>query len=164
MPGGIFFWKSSTTHNGCLHQDEREPSRRGPEPMSPTSIFAPVSTPANCIFGLSLFVLGVTAAIFVIVFTLLLYAVVRFRKRPDDDGREPPQVYGSSQVELAWTVIPVLIVVTLFLATARVIAGVQKISRPANAIEVIAVGHQYWWEFRYPALNIVTANELHVPV
>ena len=132
--------------------------------MSPTSIFAPVSTPANSIFGLSLFVLGVTAAIFVIVFTLLLYAVVRFRKRPDDDGREPPQVYGSNQVELAWTVIPVLIVLTLFLATARVIAGVQKISRPANAIEVIAVGHQYWWEFRYPALNIVTANELHVPV
>ena len=63
---------------------------------------------------------------------------MKFRKRTDDDGREPPQVYGSNQVELAWTVIPILIVVTLFMATARVIAGIQKPSRPANAIEVIA--------------------------
>ena len=104
-------------------------------PLSPTNIFAPVSTPAHSIFGLSLFVLGVTGVIFVIVFRLLVYAVVRFRKRADDDGREPPQVYGSNQVELAWTVIPVLIVVALFMATARVIAGIQKPSRPANALK-----------------------------
>ena len=85
--------------------------------LSPTNIFAPVSTPAHSIFGLSVFVLGVTAAIFVTVFTLLAYAVVKYRKRADDDGREPPQIYGSNQVELAWTVIPVLIVVVLFMAT-----------------------------------------------
>jgi hypothetical protein len=78
--------------------------------LSPTNIFAPASSPAHSIFGLSLFVLAVTAAIFVIVFSLLTYCVVRFRKRAGDDGREPPQVYGSTQVELAWTVIPVLIV------------------------------------------------------
>src|SRR5713226_5242619 len=67
--------------------------------MSPTNIFAPVSTPANSIFGLSIFVLAVTAAIFVVVFSLLVYTVVKFRKRATDDGREPPQVYGSNQVE-----------------------------------------------------------------
>ena len=93
-------------------------ARTADPPFSPTNIFAPVSTPANTIFGLSVFVLAVTAAIFVIVFALLAYAVVRFRKRTDDDGREPPQVYGSNQVELAWTVMPVLIVLVLFLATA----------------------------------------------
>jgi cytochrome c oxidase subunit 2 len=132
--------------------------------FSPTNIFAPVSTPAHSIFGLSLFVLAVTAAIFVAVFTLLVYAVVKYRKRADDDGREPPQVYGSNQVELAWTVIPVLIVVVLFMATARVVAGILQPSLPANTIEVVAIGHQYWWEFRYPGLKVVTANELHVPV
>ena len=132
--------------------------------LSPTNIFAPVSTPANTIFGLSLFVLAVTAVIFTVVFSLLVFSVVRFRKRRDDDGREPPQIYGSNQVELAWTVIPILIVVTLFMATARVIASIQKPARPASAIEVIAVGHQFWWEFRYPKLNVVTANELHVPL
>src|SRR5216684_7653688 len=132
--------------------------------ISPTNIFAPVSTPAHSIMGLSLFVLAVTAGIFAIVFSLLVYCVVRFGKPPDDDGREPPQVYGSNQVELAWTVIPILIVVVLFLATARVIASIQKAARPANAIAVTAIGHQFWWEYRYPALGVVTANELHVPV
>jgi len=106
----------------------------------------------------------VTLVIFVIVFTLLVYATVRFRRTRDDDGREPPQVYGSNQVELAWTVIPVLIVVTLFMATARVIASVQKKQRPENAIEVVAIGHQFWWEYRYPQQGFVTANELHVPL
>jgi cytochrome c oxidase subunit II len=132
--------------------------------MSPTNIFAPASTPAESIFGLSLFVLAVTGAIFVVVFILLAYAVVKFRKSAGDDGREPPQVYGSNQVELAWTVIPVLIVVALFMATARVIATVQKVSVPSNAIAVTAIGHQFWWEYRYPGLGVVTANELHVPV
>src|SRR5262245_40489947 len=73
-----------------------------PSPLSPTNIFAPVSTPAHAIHGLSLFVLGVTAVIFVVVFSLLAYAVVRFRNRTDDDNREPPQVYGSNPVEIAW--------------------------------------------------------------
>ena len=132
--------------------------------LSPTNIFAPISTPADTIFGLSLFVLAVTGAIFAIVFTLLAYAVVKFRMRAADNGREPAQVYGSTQVELAWTVIPVLIVVVLFLAAARVIASVQNAIRPPSAINVTVIGHQYWWEFRYPDLKVVTANELHVPV
>ena len=132
--------------------------------VSPTNIFAPASTPAQSIFGLSIFVLAVAAIIFAIVFSLLAYSVVKFRKRANDDGGEPPQVYGSNQVELAWTVIPVLIVVALFMATARVIASVQKATQPGNAIEVVAIGHQFWWEYRYPGLNVVTANELHVPV
>jgi cytochrome c oxidase subunit 2 len=132
--------------------------------FSPTSIFAPASTPAKSIFGLSLFVLAVTAAIFLVVFSLLAYSVTKFRKRNNDDGREPPQVYGSNQVELAWTIIPILIVIALFMATARVIANVQRQARLDNAIEVTAIGHQFWWEYRYPALGVVTANELHVPV
>jgi cytochrome c oxidase subunit 2 len=131
--------------------------------MSPTTIFAPASTPADAIAGLSVLVLGVTGAIFAVVCVLLVYALVRFR-RTDDDGREPPQVYGSNQVEIAWTVVPMLIVVVLFLATARVITRVQNAGRPDDAIQVVAVGHQFWWEYRYPGLNVVTANELHVPV
>jgi len=133
-------------------------------PLSPTNIFAPASTPAHAIHGLSLFVLGVTGLIFVVVFGLLAYVLVTFRSRTGDDNHEPPQVYGSNQVELAWTVIPVLIVVALFMASSRVIATIQNAERPANAIEVVATGHQFWWEYRYPGLNVITANELHVPV
>jgi cytochrome c oxidase subunit 2 len=137
---------------------------RPTEGFSPTNIFAPVSTPADSILGLSVFVLAVTAAIFVIVFTLLAYVTIKYKRKTKDDENEPPQVYGSNQVELAWTVIPVLIVVALFMATARVIADVQQASPPPNAIEVVAIGHQFWWEFRYPGLKVVTANEMHVPV
>jgi len=132
--------------------------------LSPTNIFAPASTPAQSILDLSVFVLEVTAAVFVVVFSLLAYAVVKFRKRNTADGREPAQVYGSSQLELAWTVVPVLIVVVLFLATARVIAMIQNAPKPDNAIEVTVIGHQFWWEYRYPSLKVVTANELHIPV
>ena len=96
--------------------------------MSPTSIFAPVSTPAESILGLSVFVFSTVAGIFVVVFALLGYAVVRFRSQ-HSSSTEPAQIYGSTQVELAWTVIPVLIVVALFLATARVIRGPFRISR-----------------------------------
>jgi cytochrome c oxidase subunit II len=128
------------------------------------NIFHPSSTPADSILGLSHLVLAITACIFAVVFSLMVYVVLKFRRRDSDDGREPPQVYGSNQVELAWTVIPVLIVLVLFLATARVILSIQDAPKPAAAIDVIAIGHQYWWEFRYPGLGVVTANELHVPV
>jgi len=129
-----------------------------------TNIFAPESTPAKSIVDLSIFVLVITGIIFVAVGTLLVYVIVKFRDKATDTGREPAQVYGSNQIELAWTVIPVLIVVVLFLATARVIHAIQDAPKPASAFEVTVIGHQFWWEFRYPKLGIVTANELHIPV
>ena len=129
-----------------------------------TNIFAPDSTPADSIFHLSRLVLGITAAIFAVVFSLLVYVIVRFRAVNADETREPAQVYGSTNVELAWTIIPCLIVIVLFLATARVVHAVQDARRPAGTIDVTVVGHQFWWEFRYPTLGVVTANELHVPV
>jgi cytochrome c oxidase subunit 2 len=129
-----------------------------------TNIFAPNSTPADEIFGLSMFVLVVTGTIFAIVFGLLLYAAIKFRKRANDDLREPLQIYGSDQLEMAWTVIPVLIVIVLFMTSARVIHSVQDARRPPGTIEVTVIGHQFWWEYRYPQYGFVTANELHVPV
>ena len=128
------------------------------------NIFEPHSTPADSIYHLSRFVLIITGAIFVVVFSLLVYVILKFRSHASDDLREPAQVYGSTQIELAWTVIPGLIVVVLFLATARVIHAIQDAPKPAAAVEVTAIGHQFWWEFRYTALGIVTANELHIPV
>jgi cytochrome c oxidase subunit 2 len=137
-----------------------EPAIGNPIP----TIFEPHSTPADSIFQVARFVLIICALIFVVVFTLLTYAAVKFRSRASDAEREPAQVYGSTQIELAWTVIPILIVVVLFLASARVIHGVEDAPEPAGALEVTVIGHQFWWEFRYPKLGIVTANELHIPV
>jgi cytochrome c oxidase subunit 2 len=135
-----------------------------PDPRLISSIFDPTSTPASSIYSYALFILAICAVIFVVVSTLLVYAVVRYRRRHDDDGSEPSQVYGSGPIELAWTVIPVLIVVLLSLTTARTIQKIQDAPLPRSALEVTVIGRQWWWEFRYPQLGIVTANELHVPV
>jgi cytochrome c oxidase subunit 2 len=128
------------------------------------AVFSPVSAPANSIATLSWFTLAVTAAIFLVVFGLLLYSVVRFRARVTDEPREPAQLYGSNQIEFAWTVVPVLIVFVLVLTTIRTIYDVQGAREPPGAIHVRVIGHQWWWEFQYPDLGIVTANELHVPL
>jgi cytochrome c oxidase subunit II len=132
--------------------------------VGPINVFAPKSTPAKSIFDLSVFVLSITGLIFVVVFTLIVYSISKFRATSANADSEPAQVYGSTQIELAWTIIPVLIVVVLFLATARVIHAIQDAPEPEDAVQVTAIGHQYWWEFRYPKLGIVTANELHIPV
>ena len=152
VASGVFLWLSDVAFASSVQS-----------PQIP-SIFSPASTPADSIYHLSLFVLEVCFVVFAVVFSLLAYSVVKFRRRPGDDGREPAQIYGSNQVELAWTVIPILIVVVLFLASARVIHAVEDYRFPSGTTEVTAVGHQFWWEFQYPQQGFVTANELHVPV
>ena len=133
-------------------------------PLPTPNIFAPVSTPAFAIRDLSFIVLAITAAIFLIVGGFAIYTLIRFGRRPQNPQVEPAQVYGSTQIELAWTVVPFLIVVVLFLVTARYIYGIESRTQPPDALEITVVGHQWWWEIRYPKLGIVTANEIHVPV
>src|SRR5437867_3247614 len=133
-------------------------------PIQTPNIFAPVSTPALAIRDLSFIVLAITGAIFLIVAGFAVYTLIRFGRRPTNPEVEPAQVYGSRQIELAWTVVPLLIVVVLFLVTARYIYGIERRPPPADALGVTVIGHQWWWEIRYPSLGIVTANELHVPV
>jgi len=128
------------------------------------NIFDPVSTPAESIRDAAYFVLWITGGIFVVVAGLITYAVIRFRQRDGDDKSEPPQVYGSSHIELAWTVLPILITLVLIMVTARTIGEIQDAEMPENAVKVRLVGHQWWWEVHYPDYGIVTANEIHVPV
>lgn len=128
------------------------------------STFQPHSGPALLIHHLSLFVIQITGAIFIVVSALWLYVVIRYRQRDLQDDSEPPQVYGSTQIELAWTVIPVLVVVVLFLTTARILFAIQDQKMPATAVTADVVGHQFWWEFRYTQYGFNTAGEMHVPV
>jgi cytochrome c oxidase subunit 2 len=127
------------------------------------NMFAPVSVPADSIRELSFLVIGIAAGILLVVGGVLLWCVWRYRAQPGDD-REPPQVYGSNPIEWAWTIVPVLIVLVLFLATARTINEIEASEPPPGALKVTIVGHQWWWEIRYPDLGVVTANELHIPL
>ena len=129
------------------------------------NIFTPVGVPAQLLHQTAVLVLLICLGIFVVVGGLLLYAVVRYRQKgPEDDTTEPPQVYGSTAIELAWTVPPILIVVVLALATARTVGEIQTPKFAADPLQVRIVGHRFWWEVHYPKYNIVTANEIHVPV
>jgi cytochrome c oxidase subunit II len=128
------------------------------------NMFKPESTAADSIYSISMLMLAICAAIFLVVAGLLTFAIIRFRRRKTDDGREPAQVYGGNKIETAWTVIPILIVVVLSMATARAVVEVQNKRMPKDALKVTVVGRQWWWEIHYPELGIVTANELHVPL
>ena len=128
------------------------------------NIFKPLATPGDLERQAAYLTMAVTAVIFVVVAGLIVYTVWRFRRKPDDDSCvEPAQVYGSNQIEAAWTIIPILIVFVLIGVSARVIASVQNASPPAHALKVRIVGHQWWWEVQYPDYGFVTANEIHVP-
>jgi cytochrome c oxidase subunit 2 len=100
----------------------------------------------------------ICGAIFVVVTALVLYAVIRFKKRGDD---EPKQVEGHTRLEIAWTLVPVLILVALFALTTRAMNGSDPPAKPGEA-DLTVIGHQWWWEVRYKS-GAVTANEIHIP-
>ena len=138
-----------------------------PDAQWNTSILEARSPETREIRKLSWFVFAIAVGIFVVVEGLLVYAIFRYRRRANDpESREPVQLYGSNPVEIAWTVIPIIIVLVLCLATIRTIQTVQptKMERPENALTVEVIGHRWWWEFRYPELDVVTANEMFIPV
>ena len=135
------------------------------------NIFHPVSPPAYEIRELAWLVFGISAVIFVVVEGVLVWSIIRFRSRDEEAGTpagEPVQVFGSNPVELAWTIIPCIIVFVLSLATVRTIREVELEAPPAGALEVDVIGHQWWWEFQLAGAEsdtrVVTANELVVPV
>jgi cytochrome c oxidase subunit II len=99
--------------------------------------------------------------VFVLVEGVLIYAIFRFRGKPGDP--EPHQTHGNTTVEIIWTVIPALILAAIAVPTVKAIF--QTNATPAkDALTIEVVGHQWWWEFRYPEYNLTTANEIHVPV
>jgi cytochrome c oxidase subunit II len=100
--------------------------------------------------------------VFVLVEGALLYAIFRFRGKPDDP--EPRQVHGNTAIEIIWTVIPALILAAIAVPTVRGIFETNAIPKGPDVLTVEVVGHQWWWEFRYPELRLTTANEVHIPV
>ncbi len=144
-----------------------------------TSIFEPASPPAESIRLLAILVFVVAVFIFFVVEGVLFYSWWRFRRQAGDTSSgtdptedEPPQVYGSKPIEVAWTAAPALIVFVLVLVTTRTLWEVKPtIPQPKpgdNALYVTVIGHQWWWEYHYTSydgkpLDFITANELHVP-
>ncbi len=101
---------------------------------------------------------GIATVIFVIVEGLLVFTLIRFRRRP---GREAAQFHGNTKLEVILTVIPSLILAGVAVPTVRTIFA--QSASPPDALHVRVVARQFWWEFQYPELGITTANEPHIP-
>lgn len=127
----------------------------------PQSTIDPVSDFGSAIQGLYETVFWWTLLILAVVWTVLTYILIRFRERPG--GPEPKKTRGHLGLEVGWTVGAAIIVVLITIPTVQTIFRTQADPGP-GALVVEVVGHQWWWEFRYPEQGVVTANELHLPL
>jgi len=135
-------------------QDSLDPA--GPEARTIDNLFGPVMVAA--------------LVVFVVVQGLVVYAVIKFRRRADEpEGLDevPPQVHGNTRLEIGWTILPALILAVVAIFTVPVIFDLTE--EPEDALTVDVVGQQFWWAYRYEdqertdGPEFTTANELHIP-
>lgn len=101
-------------------------------------------------------------AVFVVVEAALVYVILRYRERPDSPA--PAHLHGSTVLEIVWTLAPAVVLIFIAVPTIQTIFTVTDARPPEGALEVQVIGHQWWWEYRYPEYGITTANEMHIPV
>jgi cytochrome c oxidase subunit II len=99
--------------------------------------------------------------VFILVEGALVYVVFRYRRR--ENQGTPPQTHGSTKLEIAWTLIPAVILVFIAVPTVRTIFITQAQAAPGS-LSIEVTGHQWWWEFKYPEYGVTTANEIYLPV
>ncbi len=98
--------------------------------------------------------------VFFLVEGALVWALFRYRGKPGD--AEPAQTHGNAMLEVVWTAIPAIILVFIAIPTIQVIFKTAEVPTD-NPLVIEVTGHQWWWEFRYPEYNLVTAGDMHVP-
>lgn len=126
----------------------------------PQTTFSPITDFGTAIDDLFVTIFWFAVFVFVVVEAVLLFTVLRFRERPGQP--DPEHLHGHTALEIGWTLAPALIIVLIAVPTIQTIFEVDG-TPEVGALEVQVVGHQWWWEFQYPELGIVTANELHLP-
>ncbi len=139
------------------------------------SLFLPASPNATTIYNLTVIVFLIAAGVFIIVEALLFWSVIRFSRNKTPG--EPKQIEGNTTFEILWTAAPAIVLLIVFVVSLQALFPLsgQPSTRTASnsttlnvaaadTVHVRVIGHQWWWEFQYPDFNIVTANELHLPV
>ena len=125
-----------------------------------SNMLDPHGVGASDIAGLFWVIFWMAVGVFVVVEGLLVYAVFRFRARPG--APVPRQIQGNTPIEVAWTILPTVVLLGVLVAT---FTTMKAVASPApNALQVTVVGHQWWWEFDYTQQGVSTAGELHIPV
>ncbi|HUP69622.1 MAG TPA: cytochrome c oxidase subunit II [Acidimicrobiales bacterium] len=103
----------------------------------------------------------VAGVVFVLVQGLVLYVAFRYRRRSEDEA--PKQVHGNVKAEIGWTIAPAVILLVIGVFTVFTLFDISETPAGEDVIKVTVTGHQWWWEYEYPDLEVVTANELHIP-
>ena len=136
-------------------------------PSHPQSTFDTAGPVAEKQRTLFLFIFWMAVAVFVVVEAVLVYTIIHYRRRPGEGM--PKQTHGNLKLEIAWTIVPAIVLVVIAVPTIDLIletGGTPSECKGEPAVEecllVNVTGHQWWWEFDYPQLGLVTANELHV--
>jgi cytochrome c oxidase subunit 2 len=153
---------------------------------NPMTTVRPRSDFGRWIDDIFMLISWITLVIFILVEAALLFVCWKFRDRPG--APIPKQIHGHTPLEISWTVAFAVILLIIGIPTIRIIFRTQDIaafaaatqaetggaaSTPAGAsqtmpkpvaLDIDVFGHQWWWEYRYPGLNIATANEVHLPV
>jgi cytochrome c oxidase subunit 2 len=127
----------------------------------PQNTFEPAGPNADLQKNLFFLAFWIAVVIFVLVEGLIVLAAIRFRARRGEEG--PVQVHGNTRLEIVWTVIPALLLLFIGVPTIRGIFTLAA-QPQGDVLNVNVIAHQWWWEFQYPDQEIVTANELHIPV
>ncbi len=132
-------------------------------PQHPQSTFGYAGPVARDQGDLFILIFWIAVPVFIVVEGAIIYAAIRYRRR---DDKIPKQVHGNTKLEITWTIVPSLVIAAIAVPT---IIGIWEQQRGAptdqgDILEVEAIGHRWWFEFRYPNQEVVTANEMHVPV
>lgn len=127
----------------------------------PQDMLSPNSPAAQEIADLFYFVFWIAVVVFILVEGLLVYFVLRYQRRAQEE--HPEQYHGNTRLEITWTIIPALILLVVFGLTIRTMGTTGPTQAPEQGRPVIAAGHQWWWEFQYNDGKVKTASELHMP-
>ena len=129
----------------------------------PNSTFQPHSEFGRMIDFLWNRLLLIGTIVFVLVEGALIYVVFRYRRKGPETTEKPPQTHGHALLEVVWTIIPAVILIFIAVPTVKTIFKTEA-RVAAGALQIEVIGHQWWWEFRYPEYKITTANEIYLPV
>lgn len=129
--------------------------------MQPSSVLNSQSALGHPIFSLLIVILIIMAAILALVTGLVIYSSIRYRHRAGQP--DPPPNFGDPKLEITWTVLPFLLLVAIFILTVLTM-GSSDPPTGTHTPDLVIIGHQWWWEIRYPNAGVVTANEVHLPV
>ncbi len=138
-------------------------------PMSTFDVQGPVARSQLNLFQI---IFWTAVVVFIAVEGALVYAVIRFRRKPGQGL--PAQTHGNTRLEVAWTIAPALVLAVIAVPTVTTLFDLAEPPEGAEVLEIDVIGHQWWFEFQYPELTyadssgksrvLTTANELHIPV